>query len=146
VDIKGRLFLQAVYKETHPNIIVRIDSHKVYQGPVNDEQCINFAHDVDAGEHQLTVEFDNKTDPEMAVIIHRIEFFEIASPKFIWRGVYRPRYPESYVTEHRAKQITVSPTLTNCNYLGWNGTWTLTFTAPIFIWIHQVEDLGWMYT
>ena len=30
-------------------------------------------------------------------------------------------------------------------YMGWNGQWKLTYSAPIFTWIHKIENLGWIY-
>jgi hypothetical protein len=29
--------------------------------------------------------------------------------------------------------------------MGWNGRWELNFRVPIFTWIHQLENLGWIY-
>lgn len=96
-----------------------------------------------AGAHVLEIEHKNKHphDATTALIINSIEFNNIASPKFIWRGIYTPNYPEPWASE----QTNLAMKITNTNYLGWNGVWRLEFTAPIFTWIHQVEDLGWIY-
>jgi hypothetical protein len=100
---------------------------------------------------ELTVELLNKQDsdtvPDLgldkAVIIESISFFGIEDPRFVWAGVYEPRYPEPWYS-----QQTVKPPLTlkSHTYLGWNGKWTLTFDVPVFTWIHQTQDLGWIYT
>jgi hypothetical protein len=92
----------------------------------------------------VEINFCNKPelDHNMAVIIDRIEFFGISNPKFVWRGVYFPEYPEPWYSQ----QIPApAPTLPACNYLGWNGCWRLDFDVPVFTWMHQVQDLGWIY-
>ena len=43
------------------------------------------------------------------------------------------------------KGIILDDELTNIDYLGWPGTWTLDFTSPVFTWIHQIQSLGWIY-
>lgn len=98
----------------------------------------------------IAIEFINKTnrdtipgtDLDKAIIIESIEFNKISSDKFIWESLYYPTYDPEWV-----KQQTVAPdtTLKFCNYLGWNGTWRLDFTVPIFTWIHRVENHGWIY-
>lgn len=91
----------------------------------------------------LLVEHVNKTayDATTAVIIDRVSFFGIQDPKFVWAGVYRPNYPEPWASE----QSNLESELTAHPYLGWNGCWSLTFGVPVFTWMHQVQDLGWMY-
>ena len=76
-------------------------------------------------------------DPTTAVIIKSIEFFGIADPKFIWAGKYYPDYPEHYPEK-------ISPRLAQ-DYLGWNGVYLLEFSIPVFTWIHQTQNLGWIY-
>jgi len=98
----------------------------------------------------LTVELLNKTDADVvpddgldkAVIIESIGFFGITDAKFIWAGEYCPEYPEPWYSEQK---IQPAPRLKNNTYLSWNGKWTLTFSTPVFTWIHQMQDLGWIY-
>lgn len=101
----------------------------------------------------LTVELLNKTDADTrpdkgldkAVVIESISFFGINDPQFVWQGVYAPQYPEPWATEQRNQGVVLKPHLTNQTYLAWNGKWTLTFTVPVFTWIHRVQNLGWIY-
>ena len=90
------------------------------------------------GPMQLNIEHYGKrdSDPTTAVVIEKITFNEITSPKFVWEGLYRPNYPSHMTGDSELKYH---------NYLGWNGMWTLDFTLPIYTWIHQVENLGWIY-
>jgi hypothetical protein len=93
---------------------------------------------------ELTVELINKTAQE-AVVVESVSFFGIEDPKFAWAGVYTPVYPEPWATEQRDQGVVLKPQLCPHTYLGWNGKWTLTFTVPVFTWIHRVQNLGWIY-
>lgn len=77
-------------------------------------------------------------DPVTAVEIKSISFFGIEDPKFIWAGIYKPRYP-SHLQGSNA-------VLSGHGYLSWNGIYSLDFTLPIFTWIHQQQNLGWIYS
>lgn len=103
----------------------------------------NIDCDLYSGTHTLEIEHVNKHphDATTALIVKSIIFNDITSDKFVWQGVYTPDYPEPWASE----QTLLAPELPANNYLGWNGVWRLTFTAPVFTWIHQVEDLGWIY-
>jgi hypothetical protein len=78
-----------------------------------------------------------ENDHDTAVIIKQISFFGIGDPKFIWAGVYYPDYPEHYPDK-------TSP-LPGHGHLGWNGVYQLEFSVPVFTWIHQTLDMGWLY-
>jgi hypothetical protein len=92
----------------------------------------------------LTVELVDKTDQE-AVVIEAVSFFGIEDPKFAWAGVYTPVYPEPWATEQQEQGVVLKPQLCPHTYLSWPGKWTLTFTVPVFTWIHRVQNLGWIY-
>ena len=87
----------------------------------------------------LKIEHFKKADDDAttAVIVKSISFFGIADPKFVWSGVYYPDYPEHYADK--------KPVLPGQGYLGWNGTYRLEFSVPVFTWIHQTLGLGWIY-
>lgn len=80
---------------------------------------------------------------DMAVIIDQLSFFGISDPKFIWAGRYYPNYPEPWYSQ---QSPTPAVSLDKCNYLGWNGRWRLDFNLPVFTWMHQKLDLGWIYS
>lgn len=102
---------------------------------------------------ELTIEFLNKIDSDTvptlnldkAVVVETVSFFNISDPKFVWAGIYDPKYPEPWATEQKNQGIILSAKLKYHNYLGWNGVWRLQFTVPVFTWIHQIQDLGWIY-
>lgn len=92
----------------------------------------------------LEVIFFNKPelDHDMAVVVDSVEFFGISDPRFVWQGEYRPKYPEPWYSQQLTKPESV---LSANNYMGWNGTWRLNFSVPVFTWMHQVQGLGWIY-
>jgi hypothetical protein len=134
-----------------PQIQVQLDKVVLFQDKIKDLTKIQFDQDLTPGDHQLQILFTNKTEQDTnltlgldkAVIIDHIVFNKIHSPKFVWQGIYRPDYPEPWFSEQKTPP---AAELNYHNYLGWNGQWTLTFRAPIFTWIHQVENLGWIYS
>jgi len=87
----------------------------------------------------LKVEHIKKADNDSntAVIVKEISFFGISDPQFVWAGVYTPNYPEHYFNK-------ISP-LPGQGYLGWNGVYVLEFSVPVFTWMHQKLNLGWLY-
>lgn len=101
-------------------------------------------------EHSISVEFVNKTnldtipgtDLDKAIIVDSIRFNKIESDRFVWAGLYYPKYDAQWEREQKEPPPKM---LTYCNYLGWNGVWKLTFTVPIFTWIHRLENYGWIY-
>lgn len=88
---------------------------------------------------QLKIEHHGKddNDPTTAIIVEEIKFNELSDPKFIYQGVYHPRYPK-----HLIGNDIVLP---HKNYLSWNGVWILDFTLPIYTWIHKTLNFGWIY-
>lgn len=107
----------------------------------------NFQIDDPRDKCQLEIWHTNKqiNDSNTAVIIKEVSINGINSPKFVWLGTYTPEYPAHYIEEHRRLGKELATELTNTNYLGWNGIWRLAIGVPAFMWIHQVENLGWIY-
>ena len=99
---------------------------------------------VSDGVCRLQIKLIDKRDQE-AVIIQQVDFFGISDPRFAWAGVYEPEYPEPWATEQMNAGIILQPQLSPHTYLGWSGTWTLTFELPVFSWIHKIQGLGWIY-
>jgi hypothetical protein len=100
--------------------------------------------EIDAPVGWLEIVFMNKPelDHDMAVVIDQVEFFGVTDPKFVWAGVYTPKYPEPW---HSQQSVKPPAELPQQNYMGWNGRWRLNFDVPVFTWIHQTLNLGWVY-
>lgn len=149
--IKLALTLKPVWHQDPPRVRIGINNN-LTEICLRDSTTINFDFESNCN-CELSVEFLNKQNSDCvpalgldkAVIIESVDFFGITDPKFVWAGVYQPNYPESWITEQQEQNVILESHLRSHNYLGWNGKWTLTFTVPVFTWIHQVQDLGWIY-
>ena len=145
-NIKGSIILEPVgYADAIPEVLVKLNEDLLFSGELEQTTAIEFDQTLSKGSNRLSVEFYNKKDSDTkvelgldkAVMIKSIEFFGIKSPRFVWAGNYQPIYPS-----HMRNQPEI---LKYHDYLGWNGVWYLDFTTPVFTWIHQTENLGWIY-
>lgn len=143
--IKGTVTLEPVYYENAiPEVLVKLDNSLLFAGKLEQTTGIEFDQILISGIHRLSVEFYNKKDSDTkidtgqdkAVMIKAVDFFGITSPRFLWEGRYRPVYPSHMQGRPEVLQYH--------DYLGWNGIWFLDFTIPVFTWIHQIENLGWI--
>lgn len=124
-----------------PDVLVSVPGYSTYETLWKTKQ-IDLEFSSDTG--WLEIMFENKPDhdADMAVIIDKIEFFGISDPKFVWAGVYTPRYPEPWYSQQTEKPPAELP---QQNYMGWNGKWRLEFSIPVFTWMHKTLNLGWIY-
>jgi hypothetical protein len=150
-SVKLAVTLRPVWHRDPPRIRFGIDDN-LNEMDLKETATINFDFET-KNNCQLSVEFLNKhnsdTVPDLgldkAVIIENVSFFGIADPKFVWAGIYEPQYPEPWASQQRSQGVALKQQLSSHNYLSWNGKWTLTFTVPVFTWMHQTQDLGWIY-
>ena len=114
---------------------------------VTDRQTLQIDTMLHPGAHDLVISFQGKDplDVEQSVTICDIELNGISDPRFVWRGIYKPDYPEPWASQQRESGTELAAEIQNTDYLGWNGTWCLRFGSPVFTWIHEVQDLGWIY-
>jgi hypothetical protein len=145
------IHLRSIWHNTPPEINIGVNTDIKNIVLSNDQ---TFHYEFTASETStITVELLNKINDDSvpnkgldkAVIIESISFFGISDPKFIWAGVYEPNYPEPWATEQQNQGVVLKQHLSPHTYLGFNGKWTLTFSVPVFTWIHKVQDLGWIY-
>lgn len=150
-DFECHLGLHPIWWRQPPCVMVMLDDHVRWQGPLQADLTLHWCQPTPRGRHCLEVTFSGKTNADTtaehdnAVVIEHVGFFGIRDDRFKWQGLYRPDYPEPWRTEQESQGIELLPELTACTYLGWNGTWQLDFTTPIFTWMHRVQDLGWIY-
>jgi len=145
------LSLQPIWWNDPPKILLQLDHHCVFEGALEHDRDFGINQYLEPGTHRLTLTLLNKVDTDTlgdkdkAVVVDHISFFGISSPRFVWHGKYQPLYPEPWASQQTAQGVVLAKTLEGNNYIGWNGTWFLEFTCPIFTWIHQIEDLGWIH-
>ena len=63
--------------------------------------------------------------------IKSIEIDDINLGALVYEGVYKPTYPEPWASE----QNDLPETLKNVTQMGHNGTWTMSFTSPFYMWL-----------
>ena len=146
----GDIVLEPIFHDDPPSIKVRLTDKEIFSGRLLEQTSVKFDTKLPEGVYNLSVEFNNKTDRDVipdlgldkAVVIKSLTLAGVQSSKFVWSGVYVPNYPEPWYSQQNSRP---DERLINQTYLGWNGVWTLTFTSPIFTWIHKIENLGWIY-
>lgn len=130
-----------------PAMTIRLDHNVLWDGKLYSGKTFAFSPCLTQGPHSLDIELHSKLDEDavQALTITNFSMGHIQSPRFVWQAVYHPRYPEPWASQQQALGVMLGSELRNTNHVGWNGVWTLEFTVPIFAWIHQVENLGWIY-
>ena len=149
--VKLSISLRPIWHADPPRICIGIDND-LSEIVLTESTTINFEFTA-VKECQLIVELLNKTDADCipdqdldkAVVIESVDFFGIADPRFAWAGVYEPVYPEPWAQEQQDQGVVLTQQLCPHTYLSWNGKWTLTFSVPVFTWIHRIQNLGWLY-
>jgi len=149
--VKMSVTLRPIWYQDPPRIRIGINNN-LSEMELTELTTIDFDFVADQ-DCQLIVEFLNKTDQDCvpaqnldkAVVIESVDFFGITDPRFAWAGVYEPVYPEPWATEQHNQGVALKQHLCPHTYLSWNGKWTLTFSVPVFTWIHRLQNLGWIY-
>jgi len=143
--------LEPIWHDEPPVVRVGIDN-ELQEMELRETMTFMLDFDATAENYNLIVEFINKKDGDTrgnldkAVVIKNIEIFGISDPRFIWQGVYEPKYPKAWLKEQKKLKKAPPPLLKNHTYLGWNGVWRMKFSVPIFTWVHSVQNLGWIYS
>jgi hypothetical protein len=118
---------------------------------VNDAvEYFDFDAEILEGAHSLDIVFLNKTVhdtkldingnivQDLLLNIDSIEIDDIDIGNLKWTAsVYTPLYPESYKQHVLISGQQLSNEVKNCVNLGWNGTWSLPFTSPFYIWLME---------
>lgn len=137
--------LQPRWWRTKPEITYGINDLTINTILITNRTTLRMTFPLTPGEHKFWFTFNNKdyadsqleNGHDMAVEIESVSFENITLDRFKWAGIYYPEYPAEYPDK--------DPVIKSATYLGWNGRWELPFTTPIFTWIHQIENLGWLY-
>jgi hypothetical protein len=147
------VWLKPIWHTDLPVISINFGPEEIYHGELSHDQMFLIDRIVDTGSSWLSVILHNKRPSDTiveknldkAVVIDRVAFNGIESPDFVWQGLYTPDYHLEWYQQQISQGATPDKILKYHNYLGWNGEWRLTFSVPIFTWIHRVQNLGWIY-
>jgi hypothetical protein len=147
LDIK--ILITSIWFDKKPKIKYGIDDVVINDIEVNQPITLTFQDKLSNGKHIFWIDFYNKENsdcvPEQnldtAIIIESVIIENLNLDRFKWAAKYYPRYPKLL----KLKQPNLESVRDSATYLGWNGIWKLEFEMPIFTWIHQLDNLGWLY-
>lgn len=142
--------IEPVWHDELPEIEISFAKQRLFLGALSERRTFEIQQRLPSGSYDLVIDFINKKDSDTdlskgldkAVIIRRVAINGLSDAKFIWAGIYRPRYPQMWLSQQTQPP---AAELLAKDYLGWNGTWTLHLTCPVFSWIHRTLGLGWIY-
>jgi len=67
--------------------------------------------------------------------IKQIEIDEIDLGALVYEGLYTPTYPEPWHSQQVKKGTPPEKSFKNVTTMGHNGTWTLEFQSPFYMWL-----------
>jgi len=140
--------IDACVIKTVPRVSIKLDNKVLYDIEVAGTESITIEKSLSLGDHCLVIHFYNKNPKEsgyaydMAVLIKHIRFQHI-NYDFHLLSKYFPEYPQEFINEQR-QQGKEWPESILSNHLGWNGKYVIDFQTPVYQWIHEKLDLGWL--
>ena len=138
------------YHQDAPRIAYGNDNTIINHVTLSQPCTLRFAFDLTPGTHSVFVDLLNKTDADCVpdqgldkyITIGAVRINGIHLPRFNWLATYEPVFPEPW---HSQQNPRPNPVQAGETHLGWNGRWQLKFDAPVFSWIHQLENMGWVW-
>lgn len=133
-----KIGLSATYWDRKPQYTVLIDDVKVAEGVADGEvSYVEFSHELeDDKPHTVNIRLENKSNydvvqsedkstivKDMLLNIESISIDDVDLGQLKWDK-------SKFVGDDASK-----PVLTNCVNLGWNGTYTLEFSCPFYLWL-----------
>ena len=145
LDLSFRLV--PIWQDVPPTVKLSIDHEIFWNDKLPDVREFALERQLRTGPHSLQIELYGKSDNDscQALSIRDISFGKIPSSRYAWQSTYCPRYPQPWASQQQQQGVELKSELYQTDHLGWNGVWKLHFSMPIFTWIHQVENLGWVY-
>ena len=149
--LKFKLELYSNYWDLAPIAEVLINDESKFiievRSTADNPTVIEFEHELQNDEqYQLHIKRSNKQKgqtviengniiKDQALLIKNIEIDEIDLGTMLFEGYYAPEYPEPWATQQREQGKHLPNKFKNATQLGHNGTWTLTFRSPFYMWL-----------
>ena len=146
-----KLCITPIWYDEPPICSIKFSKDVYFKEEIKENKIYYYEEYLTNGNYDIIIEFLNKKNTDTvdgkdkAILIDKIVFNGIESKKFVWQGTYHPIYPEPWATQQKNLGKNLNSVITPATYLGWNGVWKLTYSAPIFTWIHKVENHGWIH-
>lgn len=135
-----KISLTGTYWNKRPQFSVWLDDKVIIQSEISiNPHVVLFNRTVADGLHSLKIRLENKQSSDtviengeivkdMLLNIEDISIEDISLGNLLWTAEYHLDNPQQY----QGRTITH---LDHCVNLGWNGTYTLTFASPFYIWL-----------
>ena len=149
--LKFKLELYATMWDKPPIADIKINEKSYFKEEITSIKdkptIIEFEHELEEGKSynliidrlgkgkNQTIVKDEKIIKDQRLNIKSIEIDEIDLGSLIYDGVYKPNYPEPWASQQAEAGNKLPETLKNVTQMGHNGTWTLSFTSPFYMWL-----------
>ena len=150
--LKFKLELYATYWDKPPIAEILINGESQYRseikGTEKDPTMIEFEKELTEGEKytlsisrsgkdlkQTVLSKEGKIEKDQLLHIKSIEIDEVDIGSLIYEGVYTPIYPEPWHTQQVSAGNAPKKSFKNVTAMGHNGTWTLAFESPFYMWL-----------
>jgi hypothetical protein len=133
--------LSGTFWDRRPQFSIWLDDHQVVNSEIisTTQQNFKFERTIDEGAHTLKIRLENKTSSDtviengevvkdMLLNIDDITIDDISLGNLLWSAEYVLDKKQTY----KGQEI---DHLDDCVNLGWNGTYTLKFSSPFYIWL-----------
>lgn len=148
-DVKLGVTLSPVYWNELPEYRIEFNGNTLESGFLKETAMFSWTLPAE-DKNILRVHFLNKKEndtqdgKDKALVVDQINIEGFTFYSFLYAGKYTPQYSEGYYQYAKEHNLTVEP-IVRQTYLGFNGAWELEIDWPVFTWIHQTENLGWLY-
>ena len=150
--LKFKLELYATYWDKPPVAEILINNQSYYKseikGTEEEPTVIEFEEELTEGAKynliisrsgkdtkQTVVNAEGSIEKDQLLHIKSIEIDEINIGALVYEGVYTPIYPEPWQTQQVSAGNTLEKSFKNDTTMGHNGTWTLAFESPFYMWL-----------
>ena len=149
--LKFRLELWSEYWNKPPVAEIKINSDSVIKqeiiGTEQKPSLVEFEYELVEGQkYDLKIVRSNKASgdtvlennqiiKDQLLNIKSIEIDEIDIGSLVYEGVYTPEYPEPWASQQQLAGNTLPKSFKNVTKMGHNGTWSLQFESPFYMWL-----------
>jgi hypothetical protein len=138
-----KLGLSGTYWDKKPIFSVLVNDHiketRQVDAPTDEVFYVEFAHEVEEGPCTLKIRLENKTQSDVVKDDHHAEEFKILKDMLLnIESIEIDDIDLGNLLYSKSEYIgddAERPTLIQCVNLGWNGTWSLPFASPFYIWL-----------
>ena len=150
--LKFKLELYAIMWDKPPTAEILINQKSHHKGEITGTEdkptIIEFTAELkEAEDYELIIKRSGKRNSQTVVNakgdilkdqllgIKNIEIDEIDIGSLVYPGVYPPNYPEPWASQQQQAGIELEKSFNNVTKMGHDGTWTLKFSSPFYMWL-----------